>query len=196
MNIYITMILGALGILIGLFLPFICDQIILYKNKKISLHFKTYVFNKKIYILFLILNGLLWIYSSAKFEYTFIALLVSLIFTTAIIITIIDLRIRIIPNELVILMFFLSLPFQIFYFGWMSLLYAFICMIIVGFIFTLVGKFVGLNQVGAGDIKLASVMGFLLGYPYIMIALIGISVSLVLFCLIGLAFKKRKRQIK
>lgn len=190
MNIYIIIIFGILGIGIGFLIPDTSDRIVIYKNKKRYIETITCDFNSNTWELTLILNGLLWVYVGIRLENIFTALLVSILFTVAILISIIDLRIRLIPNELVLFMFCLGILFQILYFGWMELLSAFICMAAVGTVFTLVGRFVGYNQVGAGDVKLAATMGLVLGYPSIMIALIGMSAALLIYCFLGLALKK------
>lgn len=190
MDLYITIILGILGIGAGIAIPVVSNQIILYKYKQTNLKGKFGRVTIEIWVLVAITNGLLWIYAGSRLENIFTALLVSLLFTVAILISIIDLQVRLIPNDLVLLMICLGGPFQILYFGWMAPLYAFICMITVGFVFALVGKLVGLHQVGAGDVKLAGTIGWVLGYPHIKIALIWMSAALLIFCLGGLTMKK------
>lgn len=190
MDIYTAIIFGILGIGLGLIIPDIANQIIIHKSKKVSLEATTKSFHRNVWGFLVILNGLLWLYAGIRVENTFAAILVSLMFTTAILISVVDLQIRLIPNGLVLLMFGLSIPFQIFFFSWVELLCALLCMVAVGLMFSFVGRLVGFEQVGAGDVKLAAVMGLTLGYPNIMVALIGMSVALIIFCSIGLALKK------
>jgi len=191
MNLYFSTVLGILGFTLGMDIPGICDKIISYKKRRnksesVDLRFGGNIIS----MLFISVNGILWGLAGLGFESKLISILVSLIFTVAILIFVIDLQIRLIPNELVLIMFGLGAAFQITYFGWEALLPALICMLAVGLLFFLVGSFIGLNQVGAGDIKLAAVMGLILGYPYITIALIGMSMALLAFCLGGLLMKK------
>jgi len=175
------------------FYPIISDQIVVYKHQKRDIKTAAWGFNRKLCVIFFILNGLLWGFAGMEAGDTISALLVSLLFTVAILIAVVDLRIRLIPNELILIMLCLGVPFQIIFFGWSSLLPAFLCMIAIGLVFTLVGRLVGFEQVGAGDVKLVAVMGFVLGYPNIMIALTGLTVVLLIYCLGGLALKKLTR---
>jgi leader peptidase (prepilin peptidase)/N-methyltransferase len=190
MNIYITIIFGILGIASGIAIPVISDRMVIYKSPKKDSGNIPRGLDIKTRGLVVILNGLLWIYAGIRLENMVTAFLVSLLFTVALLISVIDMQIRLIPNELVLLMICLGVPFQILYFGWTAFAYAFICMIAVGLVFTLVGKLVGFEQVGAGDIKLAAAIGLVLGYPLIKIALIGMSAALLVFCLGGLAVKR------
>ncbi|MEA4986882.1 MAG: A24 family peptidase [Anaerovorax sp.] len=190
MNILVAITFGVFGIGIGLILPDITNQIIRYKNKKRTIEIINRSFNKKFWAFIIVLNGLLWTYSGMRIENSYIAVLISFIFTVAILIAVIDMQIRLIPNELVLLLFCLSIPFQLLFFGWKALFYAFICMVLLGFAFVFIGRILGLEQVGAGDVKLAAVMGLLLGYPNITVALIGMSIGILFFCGIGLITKK------
>jgi len=191
MNFYFPTVLAILGVGLGIDIPHICDKIIAYKNRKKNIEIASIRSDGAIMSsLFILVNGVLWAFAGLGLENTLIALLVSLLFTVAILILLIDLRIRLIPNELVLIMFCLGLAFQIIYYGWSALLPALICMVVVGGIFIIVGGLVGLNQVGAGDVKLAAVMGLTLGYPNITIALIAMSIALLAFCFSGLLIKK------
>lgn len=191
MNLYFPTVLGILGFTLGMDIPRICNKIIAYKKcARISESPGWLLGGNILSMLFISANGILWGLAGLGFDDKLISILVSLIFTVAILILVIDLQTRIIPNELVLIMFGLGAAFQIAYFGWEALLSALICMIVVGLLFFLVGSFIGLHQVGAGDIKLASVMGLTLGYPNITIALIGMSIALLAFCLGGLLIKK------
>ncbi|MHC1721564.1 MAG: prepilin peptidase [Aminipila sp.] len=187
-DIYIMIIFGILGIGTGVAIPAISNKIIILKNHKTMNLYRGFEINNS--RLIAVLNGILWMYAGIKLENAFIAFLVSLIFTVAILISVIDLQIRLIPNELIILITSLGITFQIIKFGWMSILYSFFCMVAVGFFFILAARIVGFEQVGAGDIKLIAAIGLLLGYPYIKIALIGMSIALLIFCLGGLTMKK------
>lgn len=190
MNIYITIIFSILGIALGIAIPIICNKVIIYKKRKTNVETIARRFDIKVRVLVAILNGGLWMYAGIRLENTLLAILVSLLFTVTLLISAIDLQIRLIPNELVLLLLCLGIPFQLLYFGWLAVLTSFICMIAVGLMFTLAGKLVGFDQVGAGDVKLAAAMGLVVGYPTIKIALIGMSAALLVFCLGGLAMKK------
>ncbi|QHI71348.1 prepilin peptidase [Aminipila terrae] len=190
MNIYLTLIFGILGISFGMVIPHISNGFVTYKKLRNNSEIVVKNCDIRTVGLVVVLNGVLWSYAGSKTENIFITLLVSLLFTVAILISLIDLKIRLIPNELVLFILFLGAVFQILYFGWMALLYALICMVAVGFMFIMAGKLVGLEQVGAGDVKLAAAMGLILGYPDIKIGLIGMSGALIAFCLGGMTIKK------
>lgn len=190
MNIYLTVIFGILGISFGMVIPHISNGFVTYKKLRNNSEVVVKNCDIRAVGLVVVLNGVLWIYAGSKTENIFIALLVSLLFTVAILISLIDLKIRLIPNELVVFILFLGAVFQILYFGWMAFLYALICMVAVGCMFIMAGRLVGLEQVGAGDVKLAAAMGLILGYPDIKIGLIGMSGALIAFCLGGMTIKK------
>ncbi|MEL7655737.1 MAG: A24 family peptidase [Bacillota bacterium] len=190
MDSYMTIIFGILGIVTGITIPVMSDRIIAYKNHKRNIETDRPVLGGKSRGFIAVLNGLLWAYAGFGSEDILTAILVSILFTAAILISVIDIQIRLIPNELVLLMLCLGVSFQIIYFGWSALLSALICMVAIGSVFTIAGRFLGFEQIGAGDVKLAAAIGMVLGYPLIKIALIGMSAALLLYCLGGIAIKK------
>lgn len=193
MNIYKIIILGVLGICFGIGIHGISDSIIAYKNRKKIAKAPDFILNKKIYGIAFTLNVLLWIYAGITLESFYLALLVSLLFTISIVISVVDLRVRLIPNELILLLICLGVLFQIGYSGWPALPMALLCMAAIGLMFAIAGRFVGFEQVGAGDVKLAAAMGLVIGYPNIMIALVGMTSVLLIYCLGGLFLKKLTR---
>lgn len=182
------------GIGLGIAIPAISNRIVFYKEQKRNLKTDVQNLDKKVYGFLAVLNGLLWIYAGMMLDNTFIAILTAMISTVAILIAAIDMRIRLIPNELVLLMLCLGMLFQIILFGWVALLYACFSMAAIGLVFVIVGRLLGFEQVGAGDVKLSAAIGLVLGYPHIKIALIGMSAALLVFCLGGLAVKKLNMQ--
>jgi leader peptidase (prepilin peptidase)/N-methyltransferase len=190
MNIFMIMIFGILGIFLGIAIRPISKEIISYKSRRKTGENLNLEINKKIQFFATILNSFLWAYAGSRIENFFIAILVSMIFTVAIIISVIDIKIRLIPNELVLLILFLGVVFQVLCFGWQTQLNALLCMVAVGLVFIITAKVVGFEQVGAGDIKLAATIGLILGYPNIMIAVMGMCVTLFIFCVGGLVIKK------
>ena len=57
-------------------------------------------------------------------------------------------------------------------------------------VFTVLGLIIGLNKIGAGDVKLAGLMGLALGYPHILYALLIMSIALIGYSLVGMAIGK------
>jgi leader peptidase (prepilin peptidase)/N-methyltransferase len=183
-------IFGILGFFFGIAIRPISKAMIRYKARQKICENLNCNINKKIQFFVVILNSFLWAYAGSRIENLFIAILVSMLFTVAIIISVIDIKIRLIPNELVLLILFLGVLFQVLCFGWQAQIHALLCMVAVGFVFIITAKFVGFEQVGAGDIKLAATIGLILGYPNIMIAVMGMCATLLVFCVGGLLIKK------
>lgn len=113
-------------------------------------------------------------------------ILISILCSLAFMIAIIDFRIYIIPNELVITTLICGILFQLSYFGLRSLGVALVCMVGIVSVFLLAAALLGFNKVGAGDIKLAGVMGLVLGYPHILTAVLAMCLGMSIFVLIGL----------
>ena len=113
-----------------------------------------------------------------------------MLFTIAVIIAIIDIRIRIIPNELLLIMLAMGIAYQAVSFGLMAILTSLVCMVVMIIVFTAVAGFVGMDKVGAGDVKLAGAMGLVLGYPNVITAVLIMSAVFLIFTLIGMTLRK------
>jgi prepilin signal peptidase PulO-like enzyme (type II secretory pathway) len=136
-----------------------------------------------------IVNGILWTVTALKLA-PVPSLLCSILFTLAIIFAVIDIRIHTIPNELLAVTLAVGILFQLFQFGVKSLLIASACMLILAVLYLLVGFILGMDKIGAGDVKLAGVMGLVLGFPAIVTAILFMSISIILYCVIGIWIKK------
>ena len=192
MNIYLAVIFLLAGMALGLEVPDIAQRIVLYKcRKKNSVTAKDSRYTTALLKLGLfILNGSAWCLSGLLAEHFGAAILISFLFTTAILIAIIDLRIRIVPNELLLVMVAAGIAFQAVQFGHMAILTSILCMIAMIIFFTVVAGIVGFDKVGAGDVKLAGAMGLALGYPNIITALIIMSAVFFIYTFTGLMLKK------
>lgn len=135
-------------------------------------------------------NGILWAFVINFEESIILAVIVSMIMTLGLMISLIDLRIRLIPNELVLTLLVLGALYQMINFGLKSLLIAFACMIIIMSIFMILGAIMGFDKIGAGDVKLAGAMGVVLSYPNIFIGLFVMAIIILLFCLLGFSLYK------
>lgn len=102
----------------------------------------------------------------------------------------VDLRIRILPNEGVLLLAAAGGALQGYLRGPGGLLAAVFAMALVMSGFLALGGVMGLWKIGAGDVKLAGVMGLTLGYPQVMHGLAVMALSFFLFCGVGLLLKK------
>lgn len=190
MNIVIAIFYGILGSIIGYKIPFASLKIIEFKNRRDEIKGNSFLHSKILRVCLCLFNGLAWAVAGCFIENDFVALLMGIQITIGLIIAYIDINIRIIPNELVLALIILGVLFQIINFGPKALIGALVSMIVMMVVFTSVAGFVGFGKVGAGDVKLAGVMGLTLGYPLIITAVGIMSFFLLLFILIGMALKK------
>lgn len=191
MDILILIIMGVIGGVVGYKIPMISIKIIEYKRRKIYIdNSNSFLYSKWFKILMCIFNSSIWMISWQSSENKLICMLIALQITIGIIVAFIDVSNRIIPNELVVTLIIVGIIFQIVFSGYRSLGYAVISMIVMMAIFMSVAGFVGLGKVGAGDVKLAGVMGLALGYPLIINALLVMSITLLVFIVTGLLMKQ------
>jgi leader peptidase (prepilin peptidase)/N-methyltransferase len=140
-------------------------------------------------ILSLVMAGT-WAYGSLVIRNPLHAALLGLLTAIAVLISLIDLRIRIIPNEMVAALVAAGVLFQILRNGAPALLPSLLAMLITMIVFTVAAGAIGAGKVGAGDVKLAGAMALALGYPGILTAMGMMGALLFVYCLIGLAAKK------
>lgn len=193
MDILATMLFRVAGLIIGYKIPEISIKIIEYKKGKTNINYETVNHIPNFIKYFLcIFNAAAWALASIYIDNTSMALLISIQISLGIIIAFIDIKIRIIPNELVLEMFALGIIFQTINYGLQGIIGSIVCMIFIMIVFTAVAGFMGFGKVGAGDVKLAGAIGFSLGYPLVVVAMLTMAVALLIYILIGLALKKIK----
>ena len=195
MEYILPLIWGVLGTIVGVFIPSASDKIIKIKKKKKVLTERG-EFIKRLHsrIILMIISGTLF-GIEMFFEKSLLgALTGSFIIMISILIACIDFRVRIIPNELVVMLAVLGFIFQYSKQTKEGLVLSIITMLSMIIIFSIVGIFIGLDKVGAGDIKLAGAMGAVLGYPLVFHGIIIMSVFLVVFTFIGMGLKKLTMQ--
>lgn len=184
------------GIIIGLILPAMSQKIIsrklLKKGIKPGIDLGYLKSHTKLGVC--LINAGLWLLTVLSLENIITSILLSTLFTLAILITIIDIKIRTIPNELILIMSAVGIAFQTLHFGFSSLLGVFASMIGMMVFFIAVAGLVGLCKVGAGDVKLAGAMGLTLGFPNIITALAVMSVAVLIYSLVGFVTKKLSLQ--
>lgn len=192
MNMYLSVMLLFVGAALGFQIPDIAQNIALYKcrKKNLVLAQDSRYTDSLLKLILCMLNGSAWILSGLLAEHFWTAILISFLFTTAILIAIIDLRIRIVPNELLLVMALVGVSFQAVQFGFTAILTSILCMLAMIIFFSAVASFTGFDKVGAGDVKLAGVMGLALGYPNIITALVIMSAVFLLYSFVGLLIKK------
>lgn len=144
-------------------------------------------YNNKV-ILVMVLNGLGWLFATAIAGSQIQTLQIMLVMSVALIISIIDIKIHKIPNAMILLLLGSSLVFILTGSLKQSILLHFIgfAVALALFSITLLLK----SNVGAGDIKYIVVMGFCLGYPDIIKAMMIMS-SVILVWLLYLVVSKK-----
>jgi leader peptidase (prepilin peptidase)/N-methyltransferase len=181
-----AVIYGILGIFTGCLMLVLIDKITKRKCLEKDIIEKKNLFNKKyIKVILCFLNVVAWTMAGLTAENPIGALLLAIIFSLAVMIAVIDIRIHIIPNKLVLTLMVAGVLFQLIQFGGRSLLIAVACMLGITVIFLIVGAIIGLHKIGAGDVKLAGAMGLVLGYPHILTAVLAMSIVLLAYCFIG-----------
>lgn len=192
MDILMTALFTAAGAAAGLAAPGAAEAISKYKRKKRG---EVLERNAKYTALWIkialgVLSAAVWGSAAFYIENPVTCVSLVLIFTAAILFTLIDLRIRIVPNELILVMLPLGAAFQISHLGIKAIVPALICMVVMMGVFSILAGAMGFNKVGAGDVKLAGVMGLALSYPLVFIALAVMAVLFVVYALGGMALKK------
>jgi Flp pilus assembly protein protease CpaA len=191
MNEFTSIILGVAGVIIGYKIPEISLNVMEYKKGNGNIQkYDTFLYSKLFTFLMCIVNGIIWYISSIGASNIFVSILISIQITIGLIIAYIDINIKIIPNELVLILSILGIIFQIATNGYKILISAVICMLAMMAVFTSAAGFVGFGKVGAGDVKLAGVMGLALGYPLIITAIFIMAIVLLIFIVCGLLIKK------
>lgn len=186
----ILIIYGIAGLILGFFISSLAHRIMRWKCEKQNKVIRDSPLDKRWFqIVVCIFNGALWALAALELP-PVSALLCSALFTLAILFTIIDIRLHMIPNELLIGTLVLGILFQLIHFGVKSLLLSVACMLGMMLIFLLAGFILGMDKVGAGDVKLAGVMGVVLGYPAIVTAVFFMSIFMIAYCVIGIWVRK------
>ena len=184
----------VIGILIGFSLPFLATSINKYKLNKydreydIEHEYKGYL----PFITALLLSVFVFI---ATFIYSVPIMIPVFIFLSlAIVVTLVDMKIRLIPNEIVIGIFVLGILFRFLEEGVTGLLNSFIAFLIVLGLLLLTSAVTFLIRrtfgAGAGDLKLMAVIAVAAGIPGVLYFLIGMSVALIIYVIYGTLTKK------
>lgn len=161
-------------------------------RKRVAFVYEHWLLNQKKSIVFwTFLSGCVWLQFVYTYGISFITLELILVFSICLLISVIDLIIKKIPNELIISILFLSLFFILF---WDSKINIFdnILGLAAGCVIFLAPFILG-KQAGGGDIKYAASIGFCLGLYYSFIAFIIMS---ILFFLYSLVIISKKRSLK
>ena len=191
MDIYLIILL-IVGMSVGFVIPKFAERLSRYKcwKKSMELESDSRYTSTILRLRLGALNGAGWLVFGSIAENLWVAALISLIFSVAVLTAIIDIRIRLVPNELVVLLLVLGASFQAVQFGLTGFLTSLLCMLIMMVLFTTVAGLIGFSKVGAGDVKLAGTMGISLGYPGVIAGLIVMGAGFAIFALVGMTAKK------
>ena len=192
MDIFFKAVLLLAGAALGCVLPIISQKLAQYKLKKKGLPFEREALYTAMPVKLgaCILNAAAWMLSGFLADMFLTTALISVLFSAALLTALVDIQIRIIPNELLLVMLVLGIAFQAVQFGFAAIMPALLSMAAMMLLFSAVAGFVGFDKVGAGDVKLAGTMGLALGYPAIVSGLLIMSAVFVLFTIAGLLAKK------
>lgn len=191
MNVLFVIVCGLIGIILGYKVIDISHKIIVFKKcEDKAAKSAGFLDSSMCRVLLCLICGTAWSICALRMDNFIVSIVIGILITVGIIIAYIDIKIRIIPNELVLIMIIVGIIFQILYYGPKALIGATISMVVMMAVFTSVAGFVGFGKVGAGDVKLAGAMGLALGYPLIMTAVLIMAIVLLIFILAGMALKK------
>lgn len=192
MNIAAVGTMGAAGMAAGWFVPLAAARIAEYKLNKYGkiLPFDTRFSTPLLRLICLVVCGMLLAAVGVFTENLLHAVLLAVILLDATVIAIIDIRIHLIPNEAVLVMVMAGLILQIGFFGLSAMVIALISAVIIMVVFIALGLLLGLETIGAGDVKLAGALGIALGWPLLMYGMVAMSAILIIWCAIGLITNK------
>lgn len=163
-----------LGVFFVILVPITADKLIDFKKSKGSIKREPIEASKLFKIIFPFIIGVLSAYMviAQQFPIWKSAFIIIFCFIGCVG-TIVDNRVRIIPNELVLLILFLAIPYRFLDGGFYYLLNSVASTL--GMLLFLVGTFFIIRMflasvvpAGAGDLKLMMAMAFVLGYPNIL----------------------------
>lgn len=192
MNIPVSVIFGAVGLAVGLNIQNISYNVIKFKRGKCEVSENVFLHSIILRILLGIFNGAAWAMTGLFTDSFMLSILICTQITVGLIVSFIDICIRIIPNEIVLVIIILGIIFQTISYGLYGILGSIMSMVFIMIVFTALATFMGMGKVGAGDVKLAGAIGFALGYPLVITAMGTMSVSLIMLILMGIALKKLK----
>ena len=188
-----VVVLAISGFVIGWFIPNMYRGVIEYKCAQRSRD--TPSFNSSIWhnVLFGIGNMLMYSFAMILTGNYVLAMSASILISLAVIITAVDIKIRLIPNELVLVLILLGVVYRLNLAGISGILASLSGAFIMVLLFGLSGKIAGFNKVGAGDLKLAFAIGIVCASTNIVPALLVMAVTLGVVSVGGMIIGKLRR---
>lgn len=186
-NLYII-----LSIILGLSIPSVSYKIIEYKCSKLNLEVPK-VFSRAIYVYISLIMSVLGFIIGVLELKVYISILALILIGISLIVSLVDIKLNIIPNEVLGVIFFLGIVFRFSIGSFSGIINSFIAAVIMTLFFGISMIIFGTSKLGAGDIKLGAVSGFIASFEYLSTLLFMMAVSIGLVCTIGLLSKKLKR---
>ena len=188
-----VVVLAISGFVIGWFIPNMYRGVIEYKCAQRSRD--TPSFNSSIWhnVLFGIGNMIMYAFAMVLTGDYVLSMSASILISLAVIITAVDIKIRLIPNELVLVLILLGAVYRLNIAGISGIISSFAGSLIMVLLFGLSGKIAGFNKVGAGDLKLAFAIGIVCASTNIVPALMVMAVTLAVVSVGGMIIGKLRR---
>lgn len=189
MELYVKMMLYALvGAVMGYFCPAVTGEIVKYKCQQKRREIPKPVWRREETAVCILLAAVLFALTALCF-FSAQSLFICVFCLLAIIGGLVDFRIRIIPNELIAVLFVLGLVFQLTEGGMKAVglgllggIFTFVLFLFAAWITYTFVKSIG---VGAGDVKLAAAIAFVVGLDRLTHFYSGIAIALVIYLLVG-----------
>lgn len=189
MNLITILFLGIISLIL---IPKGAFSIIKYKCSKEDIEIPDFFSNKSyIFLGFIILFVFYFIYYLDMEIY--LKILVILLIDISLVLVLIDLKINIIPNELLIVLFLIGFINSIAVSGISGIKNSAIGAFLMVLFFTISIVFFGTSKLGAGDLKLGVIAGFISSLQYLPTMLFMMAVSISVVCITGLITQKLKR---
>lgn len=190
-SIWLGLIAGIVGIISGFGIYPGTKAIMIHKRQARKLEYPMNSLDRwPMRILIIIVNSLCWGVAGLYGEGVFQIFMVGLLSSCAIAFAFVDIKIHLIPNEMLLGMLAIGVLYQTGQYGWKAMGIGLLGLIIAGAAFMILGLIIGLEKIGAGDVKLVAVMAAVLGYPFMLYALLGMSVLLIGYIVIGISIGK------
>lgn len=141
-----------------------------------------------------LVNGLGWLAAWMAGPTALKAVDLGLIVSAAVVLTLIDARIRVIPNELVAALLSLSAAMALMENGIAALPERLVGFLVALTLFLVAMLIAGQGKVGGGDVKLAAVVGFAAGFPGVLVAVLIMALAAVATGATGIVLKKMGRK--
>ena len=188
-----VVVLAISGFVIGWFIPNMYRGVIEYKCAQRSRD--TPSFNSSIWhnVLFGIGNTIMYAFAMVLTGDYVLAMSASILISLAVIITAVDIKIRLIPNELVLALLLMGAVYRLNLSGVSGIIPSLAGALIMVLLFGLSGKIAGFNKVGAGDLKLAFAIGIVCASTNIVPALMVMAVTLAAVSVGGMLIGKLRR---